>query len=68
MLWAFVYAWVITLSIMAFGVSPILGYLSERYLGFEAIQLWLSSNVFLVPTVLGLANALTRGVAAVRRM
>ena len=68
MLWAFAYAFVITFIVMGMGVSPILLYLDERHLGFEAIRWWLASNVYVVPTVLGLGNALTRGVAAARRM
>ena len=67
-LWAFAYSFVGVLLLYMFVVEPILLYLDERNLGVGAIRWWLLSNVYVVPTVVGLGNALTRGVAAARRM
>ena len=67
-LWAFAYSFGGVLLLYMFVVEPILLYLDERYLGVGTIRWWLLSNIYVVPTVVGLGNALTRGVAAARRM
>ena len=38
------------------------------FFGYEEVGLWLADNLLIISAIVGLGNALTRGVAAARRM
>ena len=61
-LWAFVYA-AVGAGILFF----LLGAMAD-WLGFEELNQWLMKNLISICVIIGLVNALIRGVAAARRM
>ena len=61
-LWAFVYSGV-GAFILIFLLSA-----AVEMLGYDDFDRWLVNNTIYICVIIGLGNALTRGVAAVRRM
>ena len=62
-LWAFAYASV-GAGVVLFLVMAFVG----DFFGYEEVGLWLAENLLIISAIVGLGNALTRGVAAARRM